>query len=260
MLGGHARAERVHVLELPGRVDVEERERRRRRRERLLGQAQHHRAVLPDRVEHHRVLGLGDDLAHDVDRLGLEPLEMCELNARDAQFPTSASAGIRFSSSSRAMHERGRLGRRAAVGLEAKLRVARLLVRRRDAGELGISPANAARRGPSDRAARTPQATSRRRSRRTARAARRASARAGASPRTARWPRRPRLRRRARCAMRPSRCARCSCRGPPSRSRGPSRGACGRCRRRGGRRRSRAARAPARRCSRSSSCPRPRGR
>ena len=80
--------------------------------------------------------------------------------------------------------------------------------------------------------ARTPRATSRRRSRRTARAPRRASARDGASPRTARSRRRRRRRRRARGARRPSRCARCSCRGPPSRSRGPSRDACARRRRR----------------------------
>ena len=73
-----------------------------RRRERLLGQAQHHRAVLADRVEHHRVLELGDHLAHDVDALGLELLEMCELHARDAQRSTSASTGMRLSSSSRA--------------------------------------------------------------------------------------------------------------------------------------------------------------
>ena len=45
--------------------------------------------------------------------------------------------------------------------------------------------------------------------------------------------RRRRRRRRARGARRPSRCARCSCRGPPSRTRGPSRDACARCRRRG---------------------------
>ena len=66
-------------------------------------------------------------------------------------------------------------------------------------------------------------------------------ARVAVAPRrTARSPRRSRRRRRARCATRPRRCARCSRRGPPSRSRGPSRGACARCRRRGGRRRSRA--------------------
>ena len=63
-----------------------------------------------------------------------------------------------------------------------------------------------------------------------------------------------------RAATRPSRCARCSCRGPPSRSRGPSRGACGPCRRRGTRPCSRGARARGRRGGRSSSSRRPRGR
>ena len=87
----HPRAERVHLLELPRRVDVEERERRRRRPERLLREPEHHGAVLADRVQHHRVLGLGDDLAHDVDRLGLEPLEMGQANALGAHAGTSAS-------------------------------------------------------------------------------------------------------------------------------------------------------------------------
>ena len=35
-----------------------------------------HRAVLADRVQHHRLLALGDHLAHDVDALGLEPLQV----------------------------------------------------------------------------------------------------------------------------------------------------------------------------------------
>ncbi len=42
----------------------------------LRRQVQHHRAVLADRIEHHRTLGLGDDLAQDVDALRLELLEM----------------------------------------------------------------------------------------------------------------------------------------------------------------------------------------
>ena len=32
----------------------------------------HDARILADRVEHHRILELGDDLAHDLDRLGLE--------------------------------------------------------------------------------------------------------------------------------------------------------------------------------------------
>ncbi len=48
--------------------------------ERLHRQVQHHRAVLADRIEHHRLLALGDDLAHDVDALGLEPLQVRQVN------------------------------------------------------------------------------------------------------------------------------------------------------------------------------------
>ena len=40
--------------------------------ERLLRQPDHDRGVLADRIEEHRVLELGDDLAQDVDALGLE--------------------------------------------------------------------------------------------------------------------------------------------------------------------------------------------
>jgi hypothetical protein len=39
-------------------------------------QVQHHAAVLADGVEHHRVVGLGDHLAHDVDALGFEALQV----------------------------------------------------------------------------------------------------------------------------------------------------------------------------------------
>ena len=39
---------------------------------RLLRQPQQDRRVLADRIQHHRPLELGDDLAHDVDALGLE--------------------------------------------------------------------------------------------------------------------------------------------------------------------------------------------
>ena len=39
---------------------------------------QHDRRVLADRIEHHRPFALGDDLAHDVDALGLEPFEVRE--------------------------------------------------------------------------------------------------------------------------------------------------------------------------------------
>ena len=76
--GGHAIAHLVHGAELPGGVDVQERERRRRREEGLLRDVQHDRAVLAHRVEHHRVVGLGDRLPHDVNAFGLEPLQVSE--------------------------------------------------------------------------------------------------------------------------------------------------------------------------------------
>ena len=75
VLGGCV-AELVHRLELPRRVDVHQRERRLRRVERLERQVQHHRAVLADRVQHRRSLRLRHRLAHDLDRLGLEPLQV----------------------------------------------------------------------------------------------------------------------------------------------------------------------------------------
>ncbi len=76
MLARHLVAEGVHLAELPGRIDVQERERRLARGESLQRQLEHDRAVLADRVQHHRLLGLRGDLAHDVDALGLEPLQV----------------------------------------------------------------------------------------------------------------------------------------------------------------------------------------
>ena len=46
--------------------------------ERLRRQVQHHGAVLADRIEHHRLVGLGHHFAHDVDALGLQTLQMRE--------------------------------------------------------------------------------------------------------------------------------------------------------------------------------------
>jgi hypothetical protein len=71
-------AEGDHLAELPGRVDVEQRERQAPGREGLQGEVQQHRGILADRVEHHRILGLGDRLPEDVDALGLQPLEVAE--------------------------------------------------------------------------------------------------------------------------------------------------------------------------------------
>jgi hypothetical protein len=72
-------SERDHVPKLPGRVDVKKRERGNRRKEGLHRQVQHHRAVLPDGIEHDRSLAFGDDLAHDVDAFPFEALKIGEL-------------------------------------------------------------------------------------------------------------------------------------------------------------------------------------
>ena len=66
----------VHRLELPAGIDVQQWEGRPGRIERLHSQVQHHRAVFADRIEHHRVLALGDNLSHDVDAFGFQQVEM----------------------------------------------------------------------------------------------------------------------------------------------------------------------------------------
>jgi len=72
-----------HLSELPGGVDVQQREGELARVERLAGQVHHHRGVLADRVEHHRVVELGGDLADDVDALGFELLEVAQAGRAD---------------------------------------------------------------------------------------------------------------------------------------------------------------------------------
>ena len=65
-------AQRVHVAELPGGVDVQHRERRTGGMERLAHQMQQRAAVLADGVEQHRPRAFGGDLADHVDRVSLE--------------------------------------------------------------------------------------------------------------------------------------------------------------------------------------------
>src|SRR3954453_2075817 len=78
-LGHAAVAERDDLGEVVAGVDVHEREREQRRAERLLGQAQQHDRVLAAAEQQHRLGQLGGDLAHDVDRLGLEGLQVRQL-------------------------------------------------------------------------------------------------------------------------------------------------------------------------------------
>ena len=63
-------------MELPRCVDVQEREGQPSREECLAGKVEYHGAVLADRIEHRGVVELSHDLAHDLERFGLELLEV----------------------------------------------------------------------------------------------------------------------------------------------------------------------------------------
>ena len=75
-LFGHLVAKAVHFLKLPGGIDMKQRKRWLGRKERLHGEMQHDRAVLANGIEHHRVLGFRDNLAHDVNALRLKALQV----------------------------------------------------------------------------------------------------------------------------------------------------------------------------------------
>ena len=81
VLAGHPVAKLDHLAELEGGVHVHQRERKLVRIERLLGQPEHDRRVLADRVEHHGVLELRNHLSEDMDALGLQLLQMCQVIA-----------------------------------------------------------------------------------------------------------------------------------------------------------------------------------
>ena len=81
-LGDAAVAELDRLGEVVARVDVHEREREATRPERLLGEPEEDDRVLAAGEEQHRPLELGGDLAHDVDRLGLERVEVGEVDER----------------------------------------------------------------------------------------------------------------------------------------------------------------------------------
>src|SRR6478736_3786538 len=83
-LGHAAVAELEDLREVVPGVDVHEREREPRGAERLLGQPQQHDRVLAAAEQQHRLLELGRDLAHHVDRLGLERLQVGEPHAAAA--------------------------------------------------------------------------------------------------------------------------------------------------------------------------------
>ena len=66
----------VHLTELPHGVHVDQRERRLAGIERLHCQVQHDRAVFTNAVQHRRIVTLGNGLAHDVDGLCLQALQV----------------------------------------------------------------------------------------------------------------------------------------------------------------------------------------
>ena len=72
----HRVAEGDHVAEFPLGIDMQQRERRLGRIEGLHGEMKHHRRILADRVQHHRIAALRRNLADDVDALGLKALQM----------------------------------------------------------------------------------------------------------------------------------------------------------------------------------------
>src|SRR5208283_1533172 len=53
---------------------------------------QHDRTVLADRIEHHGLLALRDDLAHDVDAFGFQALEVRQCRHSTPQSASTASA------------------------------------------------------------------------------------------------------------------------------------------------------------------------
>src|ERR1035437_10547687 len=69
-------AERDHLTEFPGRIDVQKRERRLPRLKGPLRDVQQRARILAHRIEHHRIAEFADELAHNVDRLGFEPTQV----------------------------------------------------------------------------------------------------------------------------------------------------------------------------------------
>ena len=69
-------AERDHVAELPGRIDVEQRKRQAARAECLDRKVQQHARILADRVKDGRAFEFGRGFAQDVNGFGLQPREM----------------------------------------------------------------------------------------------------------------------------------------------------------------------------------------
>jgi hypothetical protein len=92
-LGDPAIAELQDLGEVVPGVDVHHRERDPGRVERLLREPEHHDRVLAAGEQQHRTLELGGHLAEDVDRFGLQRLQLGQLVVPAHEALTSASAG-----------------------------------------------------------------------------------------------------------------------------------------------------------------------
>ncbi len=72
-------AELDHLLELPSRIDVEQRKWKLGRIEGLARQVSHHAGILADAVEHDRVVEFRRNLTDDVDALRFQLAQMRQL-------------------------------------------------------------------------------------------------------------------------------------------------------------------------------------
>lgn len=72
----HPVSHRVHFLELPSGVHMEQREGWGCRIKCLAGQMQHHCGIFPDGIEHHGPFGFCNNFTQDVNAFGLKALEM----------------------------------------------------------------------------------------------------------------------------------------------------------------------------------------
>ena len=67
-------AQRIHVFELPGGIDMQERKRRGGRIKGFFCDMQHSLAIFANAVEHDRIFGFGRHFAHNVYAFGFQPL------------------------------------------------------------------------------------------------------------------------------------------------------------------------------------------
>ena len=126
-LGHAAVAELDHLGEVVPGVDVHQRERERRRAEGLLGQAQQHDRVLAAAEQQHRSLELGRDLAHHVDRLGLQRPQVAQLRAAGDGHPKVRRIDDFYVQATLGLVGAGPAAVAAAAGLRARRAADRLI-------------------------------------------------------------------------------------------------------------------------------------